>query len=231
MFFELLKEEYYEKNLAYFQKTPKDLKKDRLLYAILVGIVGAMFWYIMQDYIYLLAIPIGLFIGYKLPYYSVLSKKEQADKQNRHLFPEFMGSFIALIPTTGNVYQTLRTTIPYTKEPLRAGLEELVEKIRLDNNREHYMAFADFVGTNEASLVMDTIYQFSEFGVKKDSLKELEQFVFELEKNAQNELLEKKMGDMEYLGYLPIFLSMVFILAFVGVMLVEFFSPVMNTLS
>ena len=228
MFFELLKEESRAYNLAYFQKDSKSFAKTRLLYGIGGLLIGTMLWWVMQSFSYLLAIPIGFIIGYKFPYYDVLVKKAAADKLNMYAFPEFLGSFIALIPSTGNVYQTLVAALPYTKEPLRSALQQLIENVWLDNKREHYMAFAEYVGTSEANMIMDTIYQFSEFGRKKESLQELSNFAQELEKNAQSEMITKKMNDMEYLGYLPIFLSILFILAFVGVMLVEFFAPIMN---
>lgn len=230
MIFEILQERKREENLAYFQMTHKKLNQQRLLYSILGVLIGGLMYWQLQTVPMLLAMPIGMFIGYKIPYYLLIQKRKQADQNNRLLFPEWLGTFIALIPVTGNVYKTLEATIPYTKEPLRTGVLKLVTNIQQENDRNEYMYFADFVGTVEASLVMDTIYQFSEYGRNSESLKTLEEMMLNLERNTQEEIIHKKIGAMENLGYLPLFLSMFFILGFVAIMFMEYLTPVLNAL-
>ncbi|MEB6549250.1 flagellar assembly protein FlaJ [Heyndrickxia sporothermodurans] len=231
MFFELINESRLNEHLAYFKKEKKDFLKVRMLYGIILTLIAAMIIYVMGNTLYFLALPVLFVIGYKYPYYNIVKNKSRIDNDNSYLFPDFLGSFIGLIPSSGNVYQTLVATLPYTKEPLRTGLEELIAKIEDDNRREHYMDFADYIGTSEAYMVMDMIYQFSEFGIKKEPLKELERFVMDLESNKQEEVITKKMNDMEYLGFLPIFISMYLVMGFLVVMIIKLFGPVMGSLN
>ncbi|KRG16865.1 hypothetical protein ACA29_03010 [Lederbergia galactosidilytica] len=217
MFFELIKENRLNDHLAYFKKEKKDFIKVRIIYGLLFTLIGAIIIYMMGKMLYFLALPVLFILAFKYPYYNLVKNKKRIDNDNSYLFPDFLGSFIGLIPSSGNVYQTYQTlvaTLPYTKEPLKTGLEELIAKIEDENKREHYMDFADYIGTSESYMVMDMIYQFSEFGIKKEPLKELERFVQDLETNKQNEVIAKKMNDMEYLGFLPIFISMYFIMGF-----------------
>ncbi|KRG13901.1 hypothetical protein ACA30_13270 [Virgibacillus soli] len=231
MFFELIKENRLNDHLAYFKKEKKDFIKVRIIYGLLFTLIGAIIIYMMGKMLYFLALPVLFILAFKYPYYNLVKNKKRIDNDNSYLFPDFLGSFIGLIPSSGNVYQTLVATLPYTKEPLKTGLEELIAKIEDENKREHYMDFADYIGTSESYMVMDMIYQFSEFGIKKEPLKELERFVQDLETNKQNEVIAKKMNDMEYLGFLPIFISMYFIMGFLIVMIFKLLGPVMGSLN
>ncbi|MFZ7947183.1 MULTISPECIES: hypothetical protein [Bacillaceae] len=231
MFFELINESRLNEHLAYFKKEKKDFMKVRIIYGLLLTLIGAMVIYRMGNLLYFIAVPFLFVLAFKYPYYNLVKNKKRIDNDNSYLFPDFLGSFIGLIPSSGNVYQTLVATMPYTKDPLRTGLEELIAKIEDDNRREHYMDFADYIGTSEAYMVMDMIYQFSEFGIKKEPLKELERFVMDLEANKQNEVIAKKINDMEFLGFIPIFISMYLVIGFLVIMVIKLLGPVMGNLN
>ena len=231
MFFELINESRLNEHLTYFKKEKKDFMKVRIIYGLLLTLIGAMVIYKMENQLYFIAVPFLFVLAFKFPYYNLVKNKKRIDNDNSYLFPDFLGSFIGLIPSSGNVYQTLVATLPYTKAPLRTGLDELIAKIEDDNRREHYMDFADYIGTSEAYMVMDMIYQFSEFGIKKEPLKELERFVMDLETNKQNEVIAKKMNEMEFLGFIPIFISMYLVMGFLVVMVLKLLGPVMGNLN
>ena len=205
--------------------------KVRIIYGLLFTLIGAIVIYKLGNLLYFIAVPFLFVLAFKYPYYNLVKNKKRIDNDNSYLFPDFLGSFIGLIPSSGNVYQTLVATLPYTKDPLRTGLEEMIAKIEDDNRRAHYMDFADYIGTSEAYMVMDMIYQFSEFGIKKEPLKELERFVMDLETNKQNEVIAKKMNDMEFLGFIPIFISMYLVMGFLVVMVIKLLGPVMGNLN
>jgi len=172
--------------------------------------------------LFYLAVPAAALIGWKFPYYNLLTLKAKYDKINAHLFSNFLTSFIALIPSSGNVYQTLIACVPYTKDPIRTKLEGLIVSIEQGNSRDGYLKFADYIGSSESYMIMDMIYQFSEFGMKKETLKELYEYVHDLQKNKIDELIEKKMVSMDMLGFMPIFISMFMVFGFAIVLIAHF---------
>lgn len=231
MITELVREERIEEILSYYNKDRKGFFKIRLIYTILLTLIAAMFILYSQKYNLFYVPIIAMVVGYKMPYYSLLSKKSKDDYLNSYLFPELIENFMALIPSSGNVYQALVAVLPYSRGPLKERLGKLIEKIEEDNRREDYLEFANYVGTSEAYMVMDMIYQFSEFGIKKEALKELQDYIAEIQKNRVDELIEKKMGSMEGLGYIPIFISMFTIIGFAGVLFVYYMGGVTGSLS
>lgn len=231
MITELIKEERLNDLLEFFAKDRKDFKKTRLIFGILFLILGFFIFFLHPKIPFLLIPLIGFAIGYKYPYYSLMSKKQRHDMLNSYLFPEFVQSFIALIPTSGNVYQTLLATYPYTKEPLKSRLATLIEKLQKENKREYYLEFADTLNSSEAYMVMDMIYQFSEYGVKKESLKELQNYMEEIHKNRIDEIINKKMAKMENLGYFPILITMIFVLGFTVIIFLHYWGQVSGSLS
>lgn len=231
MFGELLKESRLDWTLKYFDKDKQKFKRTRLIYGVVFVIIALMFIAYLQNYILFTAIPIVFLLGYKMPYHTLLSAKTKNDKLNTHLFPEFLTSFVAIIPSSGNVYQTLVGTLPYTKEPLRSGLQRLVDRIEDKNDRDAYIEFAEYIGSSEAYMIMDMIYQFSEFGIKKEALVEMQRFGQELEKNKMTELIERKMASMEGLGFIPIFISMLVIVGFTAIIIYHYFVGVLSVLN
>lgn len=216
MLTELIRESQRTALLRFFGKEEKEFKKTQWIMGALFGLVGIMLLLIVKKPTLAFIPFLTFFVGYKYPYFKLLSNKKSEDTLNSYLFPEFIQSFLALLPTSGNVYQTLKATIRYTKDPLRSKLIQLVEKIEEDNDRQYYLEFAEMVNTSEAFMVMDMIYQFSEYGVKKEALKELQSYIGEIHKNRVNEIIDRKMGQMEYIGFLPIFISILTVIVFAG---------------
>ena len=224
-----------EKNLKdyldYFGKTKKELLKTRLFFGIAFALLFAMFtFYLGHTIVTVVGTPLVFYLGYKYPYVQLINKKKRIDKTNAYLFPDFLQAFIALLPSSGNVYQTLRGTLEYTHDPLKTQLETLIEKIEESNEREHYLEFAEYVGTSEAYLIMDMIYQFSEQGIKREALEEIQRYIRELQENKMDEMITKKMTSIEFLGFTPIFISMFTVFGFAGVLIVYYVSDVLKAI-
>ncbi|KIL74675.1 hypothetical protein [Bacillus badius] len=231
MFVELLSEKSLKKNLLYMGKDEKKFRTSRFLFAAIFLLWAAGIVYVSKDFFLIPLIPMVTFIGYKYPYFNVLRSRNNILSLNSQLFPGFLTTFNALLPTSGNVYQALVACIPYIKDPLRSSLEELVQKVEDDNRREDYMLFAEHIGTSEAYMMMDMIYQFSEYGIQRESLMEMQRFAQELDKNKMNELIQSKMVKMEVLGYIPVFISMFLVLGFAGTIGWHYVKYVMDILS
>lgn len=230
MLIELWKESYLDAYLDYFKKTKKEFKVTRLIYGSILFLIFAMGFLIMGEYLYLLFTPIAFFVGFKLPYYNLMSTKKKDDLIISFLFPQFLQSFMALLASSGNVYQTLKLTATYVNDPLKSQLEKLVANIEKDNKREYYLEFAEFVDNNEAYMIMDMIYQFSEYGVKKETLEDLRSYIQGLDENKVNELIEKKVLSAEKYGYVGIFIGMFFVMGYAGTIFAYYLQDVMNAL-
>lgn len=227
MLTELLREEQLPYILAYYKKDQKHFTKSRkigmLLYAFLALIVLLFFgklvsmWYI---------VPLAALIGYKLPYIKLISKKNKDDHINAYLFPRFISSYIALIGSTQNPYDTLKLTVPYIKGELQDKVIQLIEGIDRDGSRDHFIAVADYVNTTEAYMVMDRLYTFQTHGVDEDALKELEQHIAEIQNNRMDDLIKVKMTRMESVGLMPLFISMVFVIGFAGILMIYYLQDV-----
>lgn len=223
MLTELISEKKLDQILKYFDKSHETFRVTRILYTVAFLMIALLISLIVaKSPLFYLVIPVAGLIGWKMPYYNLLTLKKTYDKKNAHLFSNFLTTFIALIPSSGNVYQTLIACIPYTKDPIRTKLEILIKDIEQGNSREGYMKFAEYVGSSESYMIMDMIYQFSEFGMKKETLKELYEYVHDLQKNKIDELIEKKMMSMDMLGFIPIFISMFMVMGFAGVLIAHY---------
>lgn len=231
MLAELWKESLLDAYLEYFKKTKKEFNTARYIYGSILFLIFAVGFLMIGKYVYLLLTPIAFFIGFKLPYFSLMSSKKQVDLVVSFLFPQFLQNFMALLPSSGNVYQTLKVTTEYMNDPIKSQLEVLVKKIEQSNDREHYLEFAEFIGSSESYMIMDMIYQFSEFGVKKESLDYLRNYIQGLDENKVNELINKKMVASEKYGYTGIFIGMFFVLGYTGVIFIHYFKYVMDALS
>lgn len=231
MITELIREARLKDTLKYYKKESSNFLKVRLIFAIAYMLLASMFIVYMQRYDLFYIPIIALIVGYKIPYYNLLSKRKKDDFLNSYLFPEFLQSFDALLPISGNVYQTFVGVLPYTREPLKGRLEDLIVKIEQGNKREDYLEFAEYIGTGESYMIMDMIYQFSEYGVKKEALKELREYISEIQKNKVDEMIERKMSSMEYLGYIPIFISLFTVIGFAGVLFMYYMGGISGSIS
>lgn len=222
MLSELISEQELDKVLGYFGRNKRKFSIIRAIYGVLFGIIGLGVFIYLKDFTYLILVPALALLGYKLPYHGLLTEKKKRDTLNSHMFPQFVTNFLASLPTSGNVYQTLVETLPFTEDPMRRELEKLIGNIEEKNDREDYLDFAEYVGTSDAYMVMDVIYQFSEYGIKSDALRELQVYILELEKNKMDELIERKIVGMDYIGYIPIFISMFMLMGFAGVLIYHY---------
>lgn len=223
MLAELLTEKNKEGYLDYFGQEEGKFRNTRLIFGLLFSLIAILFAYIVGNPFVYLGVIIAFYLGYKYPYFNYITKKNKNDLIISYIFPEFLQVFMAMIPTSGNVYQTLKNTIPYVKEPVRGELEKLVRNIEKGNDRKHYMEFADFIGSSESLMIMDMIYQFSEFGVKEKSLEELQRYIKNIQENKVDELIGKKMLSMENWGLTPILISLFLVGGFAGVLFWHYF--------
>lgn len=230
MLIELIKEDYLDVYLEYLNRDKKKFRNVRFIFGGIMFLAFALGVLIMKKYMLFLGIPIAFLIGYKLPYLNLMMSKKQSDLMVSFMFPQFLQTFMALLSTSGNVYQTLKATLPYTSEPLKGRLKNLVAKIEDENNRDNYVEFAEFVGTSEAYMIMDMIYQFSEFGVRKEIINELKNYIQNLQENKVDELIERKMVAVEKYGFAPVFISLFMILGYAGVIFWYYMHDVMDAL-
>lgn len=192
---EWLLEKHRDNYLRYFNISKKAFLKKRLMTTFIILLLYLVILIVSFNYWLVVAIPLVAFFGYKLPYLELLNRKKHVDIIKEHMFPTFLRYFISLIGTHGNVYQTLKATIPYMQEPIRSELIKLVKKLEAKNvnNYEAFIEFGDFIGSAEAHMIMNMIHQFDEEGIKKSSLEELELTVKNLQENKINELIDLKV--------------------------------------
>ncbi|QTB28874.1 flagellar assembly protein FlaJ [Lysinibacillus sphaericus] len=231
MFNELLKERLLDAHLEFFRKDKKKFLIHRILYAVVVTMLYAMVIMVIKMPIWLIGLPAAFYLGWKFAYLKLLSTKNNIDVKNSFLFPQFLQSFIALLPSSGNVYQTLKATTYYTPDPLDKELIKLIQKIENGNDRNAYLAFADYIGSSEAYMVMNMIYQFSEQGVEKESIQELERYIQNLQENKVDELIQHKMNASDKFGLFPILISLFLVIGFAGVIFLHYMTNVTDALN
>jgi cyanate lyase len=211
---------YYD----YFNIDERKFFRKRFTTALLFFICIAAVIFSTGNLWLIAGIPIVMFIGFKLPYIELVSKKSKQDIIKQYEFPTFLRYFISLLGTQGNVYQTLNAIIPYIHDPMRAELEKLVKKLSENNvqNREAFREFAESIGSSEAYLIMEMIYEFHEEGITKEELKELENLVDKLQENKVNELIEYKVNKIGKHANPILVYGLLFIFLFTGVVLVAY---------
>lgn len=221
---EMLTEKNKNMYFDYFRIEPKNFFVKRLLMASLFLFAFLVCLYAF-DQISLLALsPLVLILGYKVPYMELVSKKQKSDIIKQYMFPTFLRYFISLIDTQGNVYQTLKAVSRYIGEPIRSELEKFVAKLEEKNvnNRDAFMEFAEFIGSSEAHMIMNMIYEFNENGINKDDLLELENTVTHLQENKTNELIEYKVSSMGKHANPVLIYSLTYIFAFTAIVYVSY---------
>ena len=184
--------------LDYFKIKPSYFIGRRIITTIVLTVLYGMLIWIFLNPLLFLGLPLAMYIGYKLPYIELLRMKRHEAIVKEYMFPTFLRYFLALIETQGNVYQTLVATIPYMDDPLRGELIKLVQ--RLDDSsadsREAFLDFVEFIGSSEAYLIMGMIHEFSEEGIIKEELKELDNDINALQENKTNEIIEIKANTL-----------------------------------
>jgi len=217
---ELITERHRDLYLNYFNMSPKGFFYKRFLLALLSLFPYLVITLQLGNPLLIVGIPFYAFLVFKIPYLKLISRKEKDDLIKTHLFPKFLRYFICLLGTQGNVYQTLRATLPYLEQPIKGKVQQLVSAIEKKNRREDYMEFANYIGTSEANMVMSLIYDFSENGIKKDELEELERLIDAIKENRVEELIQLKTIRMERHANPPLIVASCFVLFFVVVVVV-----------
>lgn len=210
----LFTEKFREDYLRYYGMDAKKFFMKRVLFAVLFGVIGLVLFGVIAKPILILLAPIGAFFGYKMLFIQLVNNKKHDDMMKTFIFPQFLRYFISLIGTQGNVYQTLKATAPYLHGSFREKLEEFIGKIEQDNDFTHYTEFAEYIGTNEASMVLSMIYDFSEHGIVREELEELERTIDKLNENKTNQMVKYKTDEQEKYMNMPIFASIFFTMAF-----------------
>lgn len=234
---ELLFETNLNSYLNYFKMEKKSFNSFRWILALFLffmTILAGLFLpghYSHYKVLLIVLAPVVGFLGFKMSYIDLLLKKKNDQLLIEYAFPQFLRYFISLIQVKGNVYQALIATVPYIEEPLKSQVELLTKRIASGNKREAYMDFADFINTSEASMIMSIIYDFSEDGIKSESLQALEQYIFNMYNNKMNELIDKKVNKMENYSKYSLIFSVLFILSFVAVLFYHYFFEALGKLN
>lgn len=225
---ELLLEKNRELYFEHFKLDGKKFFYKRLLLAFLLLIIYACVLFKTQNLWLLFGVPIVMFIGFKIPYMELISKKSKSDIVKQYIFPTFLRYFISLMHTHGNVFQTLKATIPYVQEPIKQELQNLVDRLERQNvqNREAFMEFAEFIGSSDAHMIMGMIYEFHEEGIKKSDLKELESTIKGLQDNKINQLIARKVQQMEKYANPIIIIALLYIFSFTAVVFLGYFKTI-----
>lgn len=184
----------------HFNINEKKFFYKRMLLAFLFFIVYSLLILKSHNAWLIIGVPFVMLLGFKIPYWELVSKKEKQDIIKEYIFPNFLRYFISLLNTQGNVYKTLKATIPYIhEEGFKKELMKLIE--RLDeknvNNYEAFMEFSDYIGTSEAHMIIGMIHEFNEEGINKEDIKELENVINNLQENKIKELIEYKVSRLE----------------------------------
>ena len=192
---------FVEKNLlSWLEQCDVDYGKfmrERLTHGIGIFVLCVLGGFFMGSNILYTAAPIAFIGGYKLNYFLLYRYKNTVDGAKASAFPQFLRTFMALHASQGTIYKTFIETSKHIDEPLYTPLVELTRKIETDNDYKHYIAFADYVGTVEAHMVMSMIHSFSETGAQPDELQELERMIEGINVNKMDEVIRAKANAQE----------------------------------
>lgn len=225
---ELIFEKDKNTYLNYFSIDEKKFKKRRVLLAILFTVFSVALYFILEMNLLLwisVAMPI---VGYKYPYFEVLKNARQDAVIKEYAFPTFLRYFISLLPTQGNVYQTLIATEIYTPNPIKKELNKLIKKIE-DNpleSKDAYMDFSDYIGTAEAQMVMGMIHQFETIGIRKGDIEELESVINRIQENKTNALIERKLTSIDKHANPVLLYAFFYIFSFVLILVMAIFGEI-----
>lgn len=219
-----MKEFFVEKKrneyLDYFGMDAKKFQMQRIVLGVLLTVLTLIIAYATGKVMLYAAVPVAGILGYKMQYFGLVSNKKHADMVKTFVFPQFLRYFIALLGSQGNVYQTLRATVPYLREPLKSRVEQFVDEIEEENEYEKYLEFAEYIGTSEAHMVMGMIYNFSEHGVIQEELEELERMIDKINENKTDQMVLYKATEQEKYMNMPIFSGLFFVMSFVVIIIV-----------
>lgn len=213
---------------GYLQIDPKKFTIRRIQYALILAVMLLFGYIFLEQVLMLVALPIAAYVGWKLPYIELKRSKSYQDILISYAFPRFLTYFICLIETKGNVYQTLKATVPYLQSTIQVQVESLIKAMEdnPENSRDAFVKFAEYIGTGEANMIMNTIYEFTMTGISKEDLKELESMISSIESNKNRELIDYKVNESTRYAVIPIIASVVFIFGFVVIIFMKSFSQI-----
>lgn len=209
----------------YFKFNKRRFLIKRILIALLFLVLGYLLYVVTSNNWLLVAMPVMAFLGYKLPYIELISRKNKDDIIKQYMFPTFLRYFISLLDTQGNVFQTLKAIIPYVDEPIKTEVIKMVTRLEEQNvnNRDAFMDFAEYIGSSEAHMIMGMIFEFNEEGINKDDAKELENTIKELQENKTNELIEQKVHSLDKHANPIMVYGLAYVFMFTGILFVSYF--------
>lgn len=229
-----MKELFVEKSLDFYlhflNVNKRKFWTQRIVLSVFIFVMLLFFFLASKITLFLILSPVLTYLVYKIPYFKIIGAKNHVDIVNSFLFPHFLRTFLSLLATQGNVFQTLVATIPYLDDPLKSEVEKLIKKIGEKNDRKYYLEFAEYVGSNEAYLIMSMIYEFSIVGTNSDLLSALENYINSIQTNKMTELKRYKLNKMEKHANIPVYISVGFVLVFTFSLMYFYISNMSNLL-
>ncbi|MEC1158681.1 hypothetical protein [Cytobacillus horneckiae] len=226
---EVFTEENKKMYLEYLKVNEEKFFSKRILTAVIFAIAYTVIIMMIDNPWYLIGIPFIMVFGYKIPYIELISFKKRSEILNQYMFPNFLGYFVALLDTQGNVYQTLKATTQYINDPLKSEVENLINKLEENNvdNRDAFLEFAEYIGSSEAHMIMNLIYDFTEEGINKNDLIELESMISKLQENKTNEYIRYSASSMDKHGTPMLIYGMLYVFIFSALALTGYASSLL----
>lgn len=204
-----------------------------ILFVMLYLVVGNFLGWTSKGFLWIIGVPISGFIGYKIPYMDLVSKRNKQLLMRQYMFPNFLRYFISLLSTEGNIYLTLKETLNYVDEPFKPIVNKLIKELD-DPDIPDYQAFMNFayeIDTSESLMIMNMINDFNEQGISKDKIKELEDTILRLQENKVDELIERKVRKMNKFADPIIIFAIGYMMVFVGVIIVAYLNMISDSTS
>lgn len=203
-----------------------------LLIALVLMIVGGLG--ILGFLLGILIVVALTYIGYKIKYKELIDLANQQDSRVGLIFPEFLQVFIGMLEVnpSGGVYQALKLSIPYIKNPVKSRVIRLVFAISEDgstqNVRRALQEFGQYVGSVDAISVLDIVYTMYVDGVDPRTLDMAAQKIEELNRNTVDSYVEAKKYALQMKSLPALVLGVAFIFVFVAIVAIQYFLGAMS---
>lgn len=198
-----------------------------LLIALVLMIVGGLG--ILGFLLGILIVVALTYVGYKIKYKELIDLANQQDSRVGLIFPEFLQVFIGMLEVnpSGGVYQALKLSIPYIKNPVKSRVIRLVFAISEDgstqNVRRALQEFGQYVGSVDAISVLDIVYTMYVDGVDPRTLDMAAQKIEELNRNTVDSYVEAKKYALQMKSLPALVLGVAFIFVFVAIVAIQYF--------
>lgn len=203
-----------------------------LLIALVLMIVGGLG--ILGFLLGILIVVALTYVGYKIKYKELIDLANQQDSRVGLIFPEFLQVFIGMLEVnpSGGVYQALKLSIPYIKNPVKSRVIRLVFAISEDgstqNVRRALQEFGQYVGSVDAISVLDIVYTMYVDGVDPRTLDMAAQKIEELNRNTVDSYVEAKKYALQMKSLPALVLGVAFIFVFVAIVAIQYFLGAMS---